>query len=276
MPHEPGVDKPGEVISGKALRERQAMSDIGHFQYYDNQTRAIAHTGRVLLDLIPHYYSEERMQRIVGEDGVPEVIQLNHKDSLGVIKNDVTVGRYDVVMDTGPGYETKRLEEAEQTVDLLKIPALAEVAVKAAPDLIFRNFGMDELADRTVTASPQGMQKALQQLPKEAQNIVKALQMQLQQAQQLIQHQALEIKYKGGIVQMQEQAETQRHQLTEQTKRMDIITESQTKVHDTHVKAQAGIAEAEIGAAGGLMEKHVGGRYDIEAAKHALKKGEQS
>ena len=119
MPHEPGQDEPGVVVSGKALRQRQALSDIGHFQYYDNQTRSIAHTGRILLDLIPHYYSEERMQRIVGDDGTPQMVTLNQKDpATQAIKNDVTVGRYDVVMDTGPGYETKRQEEAETTVDL--------------------------------------------------------------------------------------------------------------------------------------------------------------
>ena len=53
MPHEPGQDAPGAIVSGKALRQRQALSDIGHFQYYDNQTRSISHTGRIYLDLNP-------------------------------------------------------------------------------------------------------------------------------------------------------------------------------------------------------------------------------
>src|SRR6202008_3973648 len=80
MPHEPGQDTPGVVVSGKALRQRQALSDISHYQYYDNQTRAIAHTGRILLDLIPHYYSEARMQRIVGDDGVPQTVGINQPE----------------------------------------------------------------------------------------------------------------------------------------------------------------------------------------------------
>lgn len=275
MPHEPNQDKPGEVVSGIALQRRQALSDIGHFQYYDNQTRAIAFTGRILLDLIPHYYSEERMQRIVGEDGVPQMVTLNQRDPiLGVIKNDVTVGRYDVVMDTGPGYETKRLEDADRTVDLLKIPDLAKTAVGVGADLIFRTFEMDDMADRLVASNPEGLKKALEQLPKEAQGIVTGLYQQLQAAQKTIQQQGLEIKYKGGIAQMQEAAETQRHSLTEQTKRADILTEAQTKLHDTHTKAQASIAVAEIGAAGKILDTHVGGKYDVEAAKHALKQGE--
>jgi len=161
-------------------------------------------------------------------------------------------------------------------LDLLKTP-LAEPIAKVGADLIVRNMdfaGADDLADRLAPLTPQGLEQAIKQLPKEAQGIVTAMQQQLTQAQQVIQHLQLELKYKGGITQMQEQAETQRHALTEQTKRADIVTEAQTKMHDTHTKAQASIAVAEIGAAGKILDTHVGGKYDIEAAKHALKKGE--
>jgi hypothetical protein len=278
MPHEPGVDKPGEVISGKALERRQALSDIGHFQYYDNQTRAIAHTGRILLDLIPHYYREPgRIQRIVNPDGTPEVLTLNQQQDQKIL-NDMTVGRYDVVMDTGPGYETKRLEGAEAMIDLLKTP-LAEPIAKVGADLVVRHMdfaGADALADRLAPLTPQGLQQTLEQLPKQAQGIVTAMQQQLTQAQQVIQHLQLELKYKGGITQMQETAETQRHHETELTKRADVLTKAQTAREDTHTKAQASIAVAEIGAAGKILDTHVGGRYDVEAAKHALKAGENA
>ena len=273
MPHEPGVDKPGEVISGKALERRQALSDIGHFQYYDNQTRAIAHTGRILLDLIPHYYREPgRITRIVNPDGTPKSIALNKVDAEGKILNDVTVGRYDVVMDTGPGYETKRMEGAEAMIDLLKTP-LGEPVAKVGADLIVRNMdfaGAEDLADRLAPLTPQGLEQTIKQLPKQAQGIVTAMQQQLQQAQQLIQHLQLELKYKMGVVQTQEQAETQRHQLTEETKRGDVITKAQTAMHDTHTKAQASIAVAEIGAAGKLLDTHLAGKYDKEAKEADL------
>ena len=279
MPHEPGQDKPGEVVSGKALRERAALSDIGHFQYYDNQTRAIAHTGRILLELIPHYYSESRMQRIIGDDGTPEVVGINQKDpTTDKIKNDLSIGRYDVVMDTGPGYETKRQENADALLELLKTP-IGEPITKAAADIVVRNMdfaGASEVADRLMPLNPEGMSKAMKGLPKEAQNIVIGMQQHMQQLQQALQQAQLELKYKGGIAQMQESAETQRHQLTEQTKRADILTEAQTKAHDTHVKAQASIAVAEINTAGKLLDTHVSGQYDVAAAKHALKKGEST
>ena len=51
------------------------------------------------------------------------------------VKNNLTVGRYDVVMDTGPGYETKREEGAQSLIDLLKVPALAEIIGKTDDDV---------------------------------------------------------------------------------------------------------------------------------------------
>jgi len=50
-------------------------------------------------------------------------------------------GRYDVVMDTGPGYETKRLEGAESMLELLKTP-LAEPIVKVGSDVIVSRHGL--------------------------------------------------------------------------------------------------------------------------------------
>jgi portal protein len=279
MPHEPGQDTPGTVVSGKALRQRQALSDMGHFQYYDNQTMAIAHTGEILLDLIPHYYSTARMQRIIGEDGVPQMIQINQPvmdpqtQAVMEVKNNLTVGRYDVVMDTGPGYETKRQEGQEAVIDLLKTP-LGEPIVKTGADIIVRNMdfaGADDLADRLLPSNEQGMQKAVQALPKEAQGIVMALQTQLKQAQEVIQHQALELKYKGSIEQGWMQTDLKKTQMQ--------VT---GKVHDTEVKADTAITTqkmkdttardvAEIHGATQLLNTNTEAAHDRRAAEELVR-----
>jgi hypothetical protein len=117
MPNEPGQDQQGQVVSGRAIKRRQWLSDQSHFQYYDNLTLAIAQCWRVMVEWIPFYFSEQRMQRIIGEDSTPEMVQINQSEQVGSnpdgspihkVKNDLSVGRYDVVMDTGPGYESKR------------------------------------------------------------------------------------------------------------------------------------------------------------------------
>jgi hypothetical protein len=275
MPHEPGQDTPGTVVSGVALRRRQALSDISHMQYYDNQTLAIAQVGRILLDLFPHYYSSQRMQRIIGEDGVPEMIEINQptqvSPSVIQIKNNMGVGKYDVVMDTGPGYETKRLEAAEGMVDLLKTP-MGEPAVKVAGDVIMRSFdfpGAQDIADRMMPTTPAGLSKAMAGLPKQAQGIITAMQQQLQQAQGMIRQLQLEIKYKSGIEQMKQKGETDRTHMESITKAHDTDTRAHTEIQKAHIQANAGLAETEITAAGKLFDTHAKGGYQREAAELA-------
>lgn len=191
-PNEPGQDTAGEVVSGKAINARQGLSDQSHFQYYDNQTLAIDHTWTILLEWIPYIYSEERMQRIIGEDGLPQVVQINQQtkqDGVSKVKNDLTVGRYDVVMDTGPGYQTKRQEGLQNIMQLMGTP-LGEEAAKVGSDLIFRLFDdpcMQQLADRMAAMTPQGLEKAMEGMPDNAKAIIQSLSKQLQAAQQQLQ-----------------------------------------------------------------------------------------
>jgi len=272
MPHEPGQDTPGTVVSGVALRRRQAMSDMVHFQYYDNQTMFIAHIGEILLDLFPFYYGEERMQRIIGEDGTPQMVAINKpKQNMdtGVteIAHNMNVGRYDVVMDTGPGYETKRQEGAENMLDLLKTP-LGEPVAKAGADLIVRNMdfaGADDLADRLMPLNPQGMQKAMENLPHEAQGIVQALMIKSQQQDQTIQHLQLELKYKSQIEQ---------GWMTTELKKTEMQTH--VKAHDTDTRAQSAKDVAEIHEAGGLLDTHVKGKYESEGRKEEIAAAEKA
>ena len=268
MPHEPGQDAPGTVVSGKALRQRQALSDIGHFQYYDNQTRSIAQCGRIYVDLIPHYYPEERDQRIIKDDGTPEMVRINQK---ATGKNDLTTGRYDIVMDTGPGYETRRQEEAEQAIDLMKIGPAGETAMKAAPDLMFRYFGMDEIADRMAVMVPQGLEKALEGMPQDAQNIVKGVMQQLTAAQNQIKELTLEKKYGLDKAQIAANAKVHDTQVDAATHVHDTSTRAKTEIDKAHIGAQASIAVAEIGQAGKLMDSHVKGKYAQESEETALK-----
>jgi hypothetical protein len=280
MPHEPSADVPGAAISGVALRQRQALSDIGHFQYYDNQTRAIAHTGRILLQLIPFYYSTQRMQRIIGEDGTPSLQPLNTPQpspmnpAIIQIKNDMSVGRYDVVMDTGPGYETKRLEGAESMIDLLKTP-LAEPIVKVGADVIVRGMdfnGAGDLADRLMATNPDAMQQAMQGLPRQAQQIVTTLQNQLQQASQQIQQLQLELKFKTQIEQGWMKVERDKIQ----AKSGEVVLSNLTKREDTHVRATTARDVAEIQAGAQLLNTNVEASHETVARRETLAAAEKA
>lgn len=278
MPHEPGQDTPGAVVSGVALQKRQALSDIGHYQYYDNQTQAIAQVGRIILGWIPYYYSTKRMQRIIGEDGVPSMTEINapETDEQGVqtVKNDLSVGRYDVVMDTGPGYDTKRQESAESMIALMATPMGKEVAAKGA-DIVLRTFdwpGADQLADRMMPMTPDNIKETMKDLPKKAQGVVQSLAAHIQQLEAKIQEQATEIKYKTTIEHGWMQVEREKTK----TKDEDAQRADSTKQLDTHVKSVTARDVAEIQAGATLLNTHVEAAHNKAAAEVALKAAEKA
>lgn len=117
--------------SGRAVIARQREGDTGTFVYIDNWTRAIKYTGKVLVDLIPKIYDTERVLRILGEDGKLEKIEINKvqgMDENGNMRlfNDVTSGAYDVAIQMGPSYATKREEARDGMVAFMQAnPAVA-------------------------------------------------------------------------------------------------------------------------------------------------------
>lgn len=122
----------GNETSGKAIIARQRQGDVATFLFSDNQVKAIKHTGRILVDLIPKIYDTERVVRLMGDDGKEAWAKINITDPATgkVIANDLSVGRYDIVVDAGPGYATKRQEAADGQV------AILQAAPQFAPILI--------------------------------------------------------------------------------------------------------------------------------------------
>lgn len=265
MPTE--VDQQRIVSGNKYLQRRQGIQDLTHYQYYDNQTYMIMWVGIILLELIPHYYDTERMQRIIGEDGTPQMVKINAKEqdaeSSGIynVKNNLQLGRYDVIMDTGPNYVTKREEDAEKTIDALGTP-LGEPMVKVGSDIIARNLGMEEMADRLAPTTPKGMEKAIEGMGAQGKAIVTSLQQQIQTLEQTVQQQALEIKYKGGI-------EAAKLETTLKTKEMD----DKTKRYDIEVDATTRRDVAEIGAAAQLLNSQHESKHEEKMADRMIAKG---
>ncbi len=257
------------VISGnKYLQRRQGMQDLTHFQYYDNQTLAIMWTGVMLLDLFPYYYDTQRMQRIIGDDGMPKMVTLNEKtkneEGVEEVKNNLQVGRYDVVMDTGPGYQTKREESAAMVLELLGTPLGAKIT-ETRPDLVVRNMdfeGAQDLADSLVATTPEGMERVMEGLPKQAQTIVATMQQKMQGMEKIIQQQALEIKYKGTIAaaQIEEKRET-------------AVRDDATRKFDIQTKAHTARDVAEIHGATQLLNSQQESREEEKAADRLIAKG---
>lgn len=100
--------------SGAAIWAKKASTDTNTFHFIDNLVRAIRHMGRVIVGLIPHVYNQQRVMRVIGEDGEQEQITVNN----GIY--DLTAGKYDVVVTAGASYASRREEAAYQMSELLR------------------------------------------------------------------------------------------------------------------------------------------------------------
>lgn len=153
--------------SGKAINARTQQTATGSYLYTDNLTASVRHAGQIILDIIPKIYDRERVVRLLNEDGSEVFERVNvpfmeTDEKTGEMvegrRFDMTVGRYDLVISTGPAYATKRQEAADSMMQFLQtMPEQAQLVM----DLIVKNFdwpGADEMAERFQKALPPALQ----------------------------------------------------------------------------------------------------------------------
>jgi len=115
----------GNETSGRAIQSRQRQTDTTTFDYSDNIARAIQYTGEIINDLIPHIYDTDRQIRILGDDGSEDYIRINkpvfdQATGQWVKVNDLSQGRYDVTVTTGPSFATSRMETLDAMMQLVQ------------------------------------------------------------------------------------------------------------------------------------------------------------
>lgn len=278
MPNDPGQDARGEVVSGVALRKRQGLADISHFDFYDNLTRTMRHAGRVLLDRMPSTYTGQQVVRIVKEDGTADTVTLNEQQQgdgpIAKVLNDMTKGDFDCVVDTGPAYQTKREESSEALIELLGTP-LGETVAKTSGDLVVRAMDFpnaDSVADRIEAVTPAAqMSDKFKDLPPKAQAIIAGLQAQLKDSNQQRMGLELELASKRGIEEMKQRGQTERVQIQEAHEDRRAQLDAATKREDTHTRAVTAHDVAEIKGATQLLNTHAEAAHEKEAAKELLK-----
>jgi hypothetical protein len=251
-----GIYDPSQLpqgnMSGKALAGQQQQVDMVNFHYYDNLTRSIAYCGRIILDLIPKIYDTERVMRIIGADEKPEIITLNQRvtteEGVDKILNDVSVGRYDVVMDTGPGFATKRQEASESMMSLL---AADPTLMQTAGDLIFRNMdfpGAEIIADRMAASNPLAQIDEKSDIPPQVQMQLAQSKQMIQQLQQQMEQMGLDIKYGQSVAETKERGSTARKLMEVTAKAHNTETMAEVKVNDQNTRSITSQNKTEIDA----------------------------
>ena len=177
----------GNETSGVAIQSRQTEAEIQNSLFLYNLAAGIEQTGAIILELIPHFYDTQRVLKIRGEDNNTDDININNPiftpDGLQ-IQNDLTRGKYDVRVNIGPNYKTKRAEAAASMVELAQVfPQIVQVA----GDLVAKNLdwpGADDIAERLKKLLPPGIAEQDDMPPEQQQAMAQQAQMQ-EQIQQM-------------------------------------------------------------------------------------------
>ena len=189
--------------SGVAINARQREGDVSTFHFIDNLGRTIRHVGRILVDLIPKVYTAGRMVRVLGADGTPQNVALGQPSQITLPSGqphqgvfDLAAGKYDLVVETGPSFTTKRTEAAAQITEFVRafpgvFPIVGDLLVK-----VLDWPGADEIAARLKAMLPpqvqgqnpqvQAMQQQMQQMDAQAREAIQQIQGELQKCQEAL------------------------------------------------------------------------------------------
>lgn len=184
--YDAGLGNRSNEQSGVAIRQRQMESDISNSVYADNMAKSIAYCGRIIVNMIPKIYDTARILPILNKDNTQKMVPVNGVavsiDGIEAV-NNLKSGNYDVRVNVGPNYSTKRQETAESMMDFLRaFPAAAQVA----GDLVAENMdwpGADRFAERLKKLLPPGVRDMEDMSPEEQQGIAAEQQKQAQMQQ---------------------------------------------------------------------------------------------
>lgn len=122
--YDAGLGAASNETSGKAIIARQKQGEISNSDYNKKTALVVALCGRALVDLIPKIYDSERVVRLMGENGEHRFETINEAgvDDNGnsAILNDLSVGRFDVRVKTGPSYASRRVEAIDKMIGVLE------------------------------------------------------------------------------------------------------------------------------------------------------------
>ena len=235
----------GNEKSGKAILARQQQGELGTYHFTAAFNEALRITGIIIVDLIPHIYDTERAVRVLGEDMREEVITINGEfinDDGEAVLYDMTTGTYDVVVETGPALNTRRLDAAENLLQLVQyVPTAGQVAAH----LIVKNMDVeyaDEISALLKAQIPPEILDRAQMLEK-GQN-VNPLQMQNQQLQQQLQ-------------QMQQMVQGMQKQLAgmgNENQQLKKAVEN-NRIRETQIQAQAKVQTQQVKSRGDIQQE---------------------
>lgn len=191
------LGKESNEVSGRAIERRTKQAQVSNFHFSDNFARSLKHAGRIILEWMPEIYDTARTVRVINPEGKSDIIWINKVFLENGQEKLITLteGNFDVTVDTGPSYSTKRQEAVASMIDITqKYPKIMDIA----GDIMVENMdwpGAQVVADRIRKTLPPGLvdDPGKEPIPPQAQaqmqqmnQAIQALTQQLQAAQKVI------------------------------------------------------------------------------------------
>ena len=225
---------PQEAAATVGMRQQQ--SSVGNFHYLDNLRRSVRRVGQILVELYGRLYDRPQVVRILGADKAQQSVLLNTPSTDPQTGQprlyDLRVGRYDVVVNAGPGYATQRQEALSV---LTQMTVAMPQTMQFAADLLVSQLDIPQaqaLSERLQKLLPTALQTDESGQPTQA--------AQLQQLTQIAQQQAQQMQ---GMQQIIGQLQTQLEDISNENKLLTIAL--QTKTEEQRLKAQENAIQAQ-------------------------------
>jgi hypothetical protein len=193
-------NREGEA-SGKAIQSQLNQAALSTYHFTGNLLRSLKHIGHIVNEMLSIYDVPKQVQGLT-ESGEPMtyIIDPNAPESYQEQQGpngelieiyNLHKGKFDIVVDVGPTYETKRQEAVDAQLQLIQTdPSLMEIA----GDLIIKNMdwpGADAIAKRKKLMLPQ---QILQDEQKAGQEVDQEVEQKMNQMADMIEHLTQELK----------------------------------------------------------------------------------
>jgi hypothetical protein len=216
--HEATQGMPGQEVSGVAIDSRKVVGETSTYHFPNALAMGVAHTGRIIVDMVPEVYDTPRLIRISNVDMSQSDVQLDpqapqaHQEADKQDEENATqamwnpkIGSYEVEAEAGPDYATQR----EWTADVMgKILAQNKELWPVIGDLFIENLdspGHEEMAERlrrtmnpaTLGKGPTPQEQKLQQQIDQASKLIQSLVESNAEKQRLLDNKDEEITIKA-------------------------------------------------------------------------------
>ena len=227
--------------SGKAILATQQRVDMQTASIMKNIKKALKRGGEIYRDMAADIYNGPQMMTLLGEDDIESTVMLfeavmDSQTGNIVEINDITKDKFEVVVDTGPDYASRRQETMNNLLEMLGVVGnmpQGESYIPAIMGMIIENTDGTNLDDLKEFNNKQMMRSGFRE-PKSDEDKAFMQQLQQEQAQNQEQNpmvlaaQAEMMKGQADMLSAQnKQAANQINMFKAETERMELGVDAQ-------------------------------------------------